>query len=98
MCRFSSSHDTTYKRFLENTKRIVSKSEPADIGNEHYVVPRQVNPNFTGRKDICQKLIDSLTPGRHRRAGTQRRYVLYGIGGAGKTQIAAKFTQDCRNR
>lgn len=98
MCRFSSCEDTTYKRFLANIKRIVAKNEPADIGNEHYIVPRQVNPNFTGRKDIRQILIDSLTPGRRRRAGIQRRFVLYGMGGAGKTQIAVKFAEDCREK
>jgi len=47
---------------------------------------------FTGREDFLNTLEAFFTdqgPGEHLR----REYLLYGIGGAGKTQIALRFTE-----
>ncbi len=47
---------------------------------------------FTGREDFLNALEEFFThqgPGEHLR----REYLLYGMGGAGKTQIALKFTE-----
>jgi hypothetical protein len=48
---------------------------------------------FTGRKVYLDKLEAYFSP---RPAGgkSRRRYVLYGMGGAGKTQICLKFIED----
>ncbi|KAL8718789.1 MAG: hypothetical protein Q9225_004121 [Loekoesia sp. 1 TL-2023] len=52
---------------------------------------------FTGREDFINTLGDYFTdqgPGQHLR----REYLLYGMGGAGKTQIALKFSEKHRSR
>jgi ATP-dependent Lon protease len=97
MCRFASAEDKTYKRFLESVKTILAENEPS-VMNEYYLVSRAVNEHFTGRKDIRQRLIDCLTPGRHPRSRKQRRFVLHGMGGSGKTQISLKFADECRKK
>lgn len=53
--------------------------------------------HFTGRGDFLRTLEEFFTdegPGQHLR----REYLLYGMGGAGKTQIALKFAEKHRHR
>ena len=52
---------------------------------------------FTGRKDILKQLHSCfpLSPTSIESA-KQRRFVLYGLGGGGKTQVALKFIQECQ--
>ena len=52
---------------------------------------------FTGRNDFLDVLDGFFVdqgPGQHLR----REYLLYGMGGAGKTQIALKFAENHRQR
>ncbi|KAF7368056.1 FabD/lysophospholipase-like protein [Mycena sanguinolenta] len=49
---------------------------------------------FQGRKDILDKMQDFFALN----IGTQNIYVLHGLGGAGKTQIALKFITDSGSR
>ncbi|KAJ6450526.1 P-loop containing nucleoside triphosphate hydrolase protein [Mycena sanguinolenta] len=53
----------------------------------HCPPPSQI---FQGR----QAILDSMHQFFTQDAGKQKRYVLYGLGGAGKTQIALKFIQE----
>ena len=49
--------------------------------------------NFTGRRDYLTKLKDffsAKSEGPHRR----KSFLLYGMGGIGKTQICLKFTEE----
>jgi hypothetical protein len=51
---------------------------------------------FTGRTDILDRLQNFFTargPGQHRR----REFLLYGMGGAGKSQIALRFAEESKN-
>jgi guanylate kinase len=53
------------------------------------------NPSFVGRTAILRRLLDRFAFGTTSLALTeQRRFVLFGLGGCGKTQIASKFIQD----
>jgi len=70
----------------------------ADIENEHFIVNLAVNPHFTGRYDIRKDLKENLITDRHMRPHAQERYVLYGLGGSGKTQVCLKFAQDHREK
>ena len=48
--------------------------------NEHYDVPYNVSPAFTGREDICRKLRESCLPTvPHNAQKVQKRFVLYGM-------------------
>ncbi|KAI9767992.1 MAG: hypothetical protein M1840_005304 [Geoglossum simile] len=67
--------------------------------NKHYTIPHNVSPIFTGRDNICQQLHESCLPlGATGTPKIQRRFVLYGPGGSGKTQICLKFAQDYREK
>ena len=57
-------------------------------------LPR-LSTTFTGRKDILERLAKDLDPSISSVAlRKQRIFVLYGLGGTGKTQIMAKFVDD----
>jgi Cdc6-like AAA superfamily ATPase len=46
---------------------------------------------FTGRSELLNRLSNLFAP---RRAGGQRReFLLYGMGGVGKSQIATRFSE-----
>jgi len=67
--------------------------------NEYYCIPYNLTPIFTGRGDVIQKLHDRcLPPKREDSLTEQKRFVLYGLGGSGKTQICLKFAQEYRER
>jgi hypothetical protein len=67
--------------------------------NKHYCVPYNLSGIFTGRDDIIRKLREGCLPSETEdRLAKQKRFVLYGLGGSGKTQVCLKFAQDCRER
>ena len=66
----------------------------ADITSVYYLVPNAVNAQFTGRTEICQRLGELVVTREY--ADLQQRFVLYGMGGSGKTQICLKFAEACR--
>lgn len=54
---------------------------------------------FEGRTDILKKLDDCFSNMfTSVELNVQRRAVLHGMGGAGKTQISLKFAQDAADR
>jgi Cdc6-like AAA superfamily ATPase len=62
--------------------------------NQNYFVPHNSTGLFTGRDDVLQKLRDCLFPSRNKsRLEMQKRFVLYGLGGSGKTQICTRFAE-----
>ncbi|RDB16830.1 Kinesin light chain [Hypsizygus marmoreus] len=67
-----------------------------EVSLEHISSP---TPFFVGREDILAAL-DQCFSSSETSVGLklQRRYVLYGLGGAGKTQIALKFVQQFSDR
>ncbi|KAF8460529.1 hypothetical protein BDZ91DRAFT_766264 [Kalaharituber pfeilii] len=69
---------------------------PIKITTErHYTVPSS-SPIFTGREDALNLLEKAFFDREAKRK--QRRAVLHGLGGAGKTQIALKFCEKHRER
>jgi class 3 adenylate cyclase len=56
---------------------------------ETWHVPIRRNLNFTGREDILTALYDSLH--RNERAALTQTGAIHGLGGIGKTQIAAEY-------
>ena len=57
-------------------------------------IPR-LSTMFTGRNDILERLAQYLNPSISSVAlRKQRIFVLYGLGGTGKTQIMAKFVDE----
>jgi hypothetical protein len=95
MCQFASPKDQTYKALIRSIKRIQHGSE-VEVKNEFYVVPHAASEHFTGRNEIRERLSGALLSCRTSK--TQQRFVLYGLGGSGKTQICLKFAEDNRER
>ncbi|RDL38237.1 uncharacterized protein BP5553_02577 [Venustampulla echinocandica] len=98
ICWFSSSKNDTYQTAMRRIQRIRQDRTTAQVKNEYYTLPHMVNSHFTGRNDIRRRLNDSLLPEIYGGEREQSRFVLYGLGGSGKTQICLKFAQDYRDR
>src|SRR4051794_23839253 len=55
-------------------------------------LPRKENLNFTGRNDVLSAIYNVLRPDKpDGTSSTQSVFVLCGLGGVGKTQIAIRF-------
>lgn len=69
-----------------------------NIHNEHFMVSRRVNTVFTGREKEIKDLQQSLCPSHstNSQATESKIYVIYGLGGAGKSEVALKFAYDNR--
>ena len=67
--------------------------------NRHFDIPQAVSSIFTGRGDVSLTVEESLFGGNTTPSfAQQRRFVIYGIGGSGKSQFCSKFAQDHRDR
>lgn len=68
------------------------------LHNETFIVSRRPNPFFTGREEELGNLKRALCPSHWTAAHTAvpKVYVIYGMGGAGKSEVALKFAHDHR--
>ena len=62
------------------------------------MVSRRVNPVFTGREKEIKDLQQSLTPSHATdlQAIGSKVYVIHGLGGSGKSEVALKFAYENR--
>ena len=62
-------------------------------------VPQRPNSSalFTGREDILQRLKEHFAP-RYEGDRGRKSFLLYGMGGIGKTQICLKFVEEMDGR
>jgi hypothetical protein len=89
---------TIHSRILTHGVLIV-QSETRGPYNKHYNVSHHVSSIFTGRDDINEELRKQCLPSEPPYAQKiQKRHVLYGLGGSGKTQICLRFAQEHRER
>ncbi len=56
-----------------------------------------VTPLFKGRQQILERLSEYFNE-RGDGGHPQRKFLLYGVGGCGKSQIALKFAEDFEDR
>ncbi|KAK3176125.1 hypothetical protein OEA41_007447 [Lepraria neglecta] len=67
--------------------------------NKHFEVPRDPSPTFTGREEICEQLRARCSPSsKPNTQRQQKRFVIHGLGGSGKTQVGLKFAEDHRDK
>jgi hypothetical protein len=66
--------------------------------SKHFFIPQVVSSIFTGREDMSQLVEKALLAEERTASRQQRRFIIYGIGGSGKTQFCCKFAQDHRDR
>lgn len=87
------------KPFLCESPRLHQGPADTRLRNKHFHVPHNVSSIFTGR-DAVTRVLESriLEQPTLDRPHQQKRFVLYGLGGSGKTQFRLKFVQDNRDR
>lgn len=66
--------------------------------NKHFDIPQPVSSIFTGRGAMLKDLKKILITPPGVRDSQQRRFVICGIAGSGKTQFCSKFAEDNRDR
>ena len=109
MCKFMEREDDVYEKLFKRIRRMIKNQERVPPGssyvcsvssyNKHYRVPYNLSSIFTGRDDIIQSISQRCLPSDNdQRPSIQKRFVLYGLGGSGKTQACVKFAQDYRER
>lgn len=83
-----------------------SLTQTRHIGNEHFDIPKSINRFYTGRTHEADQLHDWLLPestqSLHKISDKaqlkQKRFVIYGVGGSGKTEFCCKFAEDNRDQ
>ena len=79
--------------------RLVDTAVSSRTRNEFFDIPQAVSSDYTGRARYLEELQDILvasTTNQHELQ--QQRFVVYGMGGSGKTQFCCKFAQENRKR
>lgn len=67
--------------------------------NKYFFLPQAVSSVFTEREEMSQRVEQSLlAQGSIASSRQQRRCIVYGMGGSGKTQLCCKFAQDYREK
>ncbi|KAI9712598.1 MAG: hypothetical protein M1828_001664 [Chrysothrix sp. TS-e1954] len=64
--------------------------------NQHFYVQQPDTSIWTGRSTYLDELREALLETPSASPRTQKRFVIHGIAGAGKTQLCCKFAQDYR--
>lgn len=88
----------------ELREAVKSASTAMDMvsSNKHFYIPQSVSSLFTGRESELRELRESFLPKRgspmRDNSQGQRRFVVFGLGGSGKTQFCSKFAQDNQDR
>ncbi|KAI1378304.1 hypothetical protein F4677DRAFT_443519 [Hypoxylon crocopeplum] len=59
--------------------------------NKHFVVGRSVKSFYTGREKQMAKVTAAFADTTY---GGQKRFIIYGLGGSGKTELALKYAED----
>jgi hypothetical protein len=66
-------------------------------GNVHWMVPRTVNSLFTGRAELVDRIQDAFRQGGTPMTTEQKRLVITGMGGQGKSEICIKVANLMRD-
>lgn len=100
--RLEENHKVLTNQLEHNHKEVMEVLEKIDVKPANFqpsstspfqsIIPPPPTDVFTGRDDYLRLIETSLMlPKTSVELGKQRRYVLYGTGGMGKTQLALKF-------
>ncbi|OCL01599.1 TPR-like protein [Glonium stellatum] len=65
-------------------------------GNRHWIVPRPVNNLFTGRAELLDRMWDAFHSNETSGAAEQKRFVVTGLGGQGKSEVCLQLANRMR--
>ncbi|KAI9731883.1 MAG: hypothetical protein M1834_004334 [Cirrosporium novae-zelandiae] len=104
ICKFAingSECQMVIKTIVEELKRALdlkSSHSKKESTNVHWCVPRPVNTLFTGRKGVLKRIEAALCPtDKTYNEERQRRFVITGLGGQGKSEICLRFADLMRD-
>ena len=60
------------------------------------MVPRPTNPLYIGRKDLGDIIAQSFSYDPSEPPKRHRTFVIYGLGGTGKSEVCLRFAEDHR--
>jgi hypothetical protein len=72
--------------------------QPESAGNVHWMVPRAINTLFTGRTELLDRIQEALRGNSTSDPETQRRFVITGLGGLGKSEVSLHAASLLRNK
>ena len=78
--------------FNKNSNNFLDRIK--SVGNVHFTVPRMLNTLFTGRVEIVKRIKNALSP--HDSVEGQKRFIITGPGGMGKSEICIKVADVLR--
>ncbi|KAI1397445.1 TPR-like protein [Hypoxylon fuscum] len=93
ICKFGSVDTPICRLVLQTIAKEVDRALEIEPKNVHWLVSRPVNPIFTGRRKVIEKIksaVISFTP------GAQKRFILTGMGGQGKSEVCLKVSNELR--
>jgi phage/plasmid-associated DNA primase len=64
--------------------------------NVHWLVPKIINSLFTGRSDLVNRIQNALCPHGSTHSTRQKRFVITGMGGQGKSEVAIQVASMMR--
>jgi hypothetical protein len=69
-------------------------------GRLHFHVPDEVTPNFVGREDALSTIYHHFFPedGSPGAPARRKAFIVFGMGGSGKTELCCKFATEYKNR
>ncbi|KAK8905606.1 hypothetical protein QC760_005530 [Botrytis cinerea] len=68
----------------------------ASYGNVHWMVPRTINPLFTGRNELLCRIQKAVHCDSISSSDKQKRFVITGLGGQGKSEICLQIANQMR--
>ncbi|KAI1807579.1 TPR-like protein [Daldinia bambusicola] len=93
ICKFDSIHSENCRLVLGTIVRQIGLALEIEPRNMHWIVPRSASRIFTGRRDTIQKIRSAVTMSG---SDAQKRFVLTGIGGMGKSEVCLRAAQELR--
>ena len=89
----------TTEILIRHLVKIAVHEHASGVQDDTLFVPQKPNSSaiFTGRKDVLEKLKNHFAPAdqdnKHKKS-----FLLFGMGGVGKTQICLKFVEEMADR
>ncbi|KAL8856665.1 MAG: hypothetical protein Q9178_006732 [Gyalolechia marmorata] len=94
---FQANVDSSTEHILDTVVRSARSVVPLASPNKHFSTPQTVSSIFTGRQSELDTLRNCILESKPvQEGGIQRRFVIYGLPGSGKTQFCCKFALDNR--
>jgi hypothetical protein len=88
---YSEGRPNAFRRLRREIRERQAEGDGSSIvGNVHWIVPKAVTGLFVGRSELIQRIENSFCPHGSTNIKKQRRFIITGIGGQGKSEVCLK--------